>query len=142
MYDLVDSVLPMLIDIYRQFETQDPETGSLKKEWQFNRTIACSAKGTISNSTATRSGDKQAFSNKYANEQMLQVRTTTKLVFNEKITNVRNLDGTVIWEEINFPNNTPTVFEVMGVVPMTEPLGGIVGYNATIKRSESQVIGQ
>jgi hypothetical protein len=25
---------------------------------------------------------------------------------------------------------------------MTEPLGGIVGYNATIKRSESQVIGQ
>jgi len=30
----------------------------------------------------------------------------------------------------------------MGVVPMTEPLGGIVGYNATIKRSESQVIGQ
>lgn len=142
MYDLVDSVLPMLIDIYRQFETQDPATGSLKKEWQFNRTIACSAKGTISNSTATRSGDKQAFSNKYANEQMLQVRTTTKLIYSEKITNVRNLDGTIIWEEINFPSNTPTVFEVMGVTPITEPMGGIIGYNTTVKRSENQVIGQ
>ena len=142
MYDLVDSVLPMLIDIYRQFETQDPETGSLKKEWQFNRTIAWSAKGTISNSTATRSGDKQAFSNKYANEQMLQVRTTTKLIFSEKITNVRNLDGTVIWEEINFPSNTPTVFEVMGITPITEPMGWIIGYNTTVKRSENQVIGQ
>ena len=142
MYDLVDSVLPMLIDIYRQFETQDPATGSLKKEWQFNRTIACSAKGTISNSTAVRSGDKQAFSNKYANEQMLQIRTTTKLIYSEKITNVRNLDGTVIWEEINFPSNTPTVFEVMGVTPITEPMGGIIGYNTTVKRSENQVIGQ
>jgi hypothetical protein len=132
----------MLIDIYRQFETQDPATGSLKKEWQFNRTIACSAKGTISNSTANRSGDKQTFSNKYVNEQMIQIRTTSKLVFNEKVTNIRNLDGTVIWEEINFPSNTPTVFEVMGVTPITEPMGGIIGYNTTVKRSENQVIGQ
>ena len=142
MYDLVDSVLPMLIDIYRQFETQDPATGSLKKEWQFNRTIACSAKGTISNTSTGRFGEKQTFSNKYANEQTLQIRTTTKLIFSEKITNIRGLDGTVIWEEINFPSNTPTVFEVMGVTPITEPMGGIIGYNTTVKRSENQVIGQ
>jgi len=142
MYDLVDSVLPMFIDVYRQFETQDPATGSLKKEWQFNRTIACSAKGTISNISTGRSGEKQTFSNKYANEQNLQIRTTTKLIFSEKITNIRSLDGTVIWEEINFPSNTPTVFEVMGITPITEPMGGIIGYNTTVKRSENQVIGQ
>jgi hypothetical protein len=142
MYNLVDSILPMFIDVYRQFETQDPSTGALKKEWQFNRTVPCHAKGTVSNSTATRSGDKQNFSNKYVNEQMLQIRTTGKLIFSEKITNVRNLDGTIIWEEINFPSNTPTVFEIMGVTPITEPLGGIVGYNTIVKRSENQVIGQ
>ena len=142
MYDLVDSVLPMLIDIYRQFETQDPATGSLKKDWQFNRTVACSAKGTISNSTTSRSGDTQSFSSKYANQQMLQIRTTTKLIYNEKITNVRNLDGTVIWEELNFPSNTPTVFEVVGTTPMMDPLGGVLAYNATVKRSENQKIGQ
>lgn len=142
MHDLIDSVLPMLIDVYRQYESQDNSTGALKKEWQFNRTVPCSAKGTISNSTASRSGDKQNFSNKYINEQMLQIRTTTKLIYNEKITNIRNLDGTVIWEEINFPSNTPTVFEVIGVTPITEPMGGIIGYNTTVKRSENQVIGQ
>jgi hypothetical protein len=131
----------MLIDIYRQFETQDPATGSLKKEWQFNRTIACSAKGTISNSTASRSGDKQTFSNRYVNDQMIQIRTTSKLVFNEKITNIRNLDGTVIWEEINFPSNTPTVFEVMGTTPMTDPFGRVIAYSSSLKRSENQQIG-
>lgn len=142
MYDLVDSVLPMLIDVYRQYESQDESTGALKKEWQFNRTVPCSAKGVVSNSTSSRSGDKQSFSNKYINEQILQLRTTSKIIFSEKITNVRHLDGTIIWEEINFPTNTPTVFEVVGVTPMTEPFGGLVGYNTTVKRSENQVIGQ
>lgn len=141
MYDLVDSVLPMFIDIYRQFETQDPATGSLKKEWQFNRTISCNATGRISNSGA-RSGSNQILSNKYSNEQELQLRTTTKLILNEKITNIRNLEGIVIWEEINFPSNTPTVFEVVGITPITEPFGGISGYNTIVKRSENQVIGQ
>ena len=142
MYDIVDSVLPMLMDVYRQFDTQDDSTGAFKKEWQFNRTVPCYAKGIITNSATTRSGDKQVFSNKYTNDQVLQIRTSTKLTFREKITNIRTLDGTIIWEEADFPNNTPTVFEVMGVTPMTEPLGGIVGYNTTVKRSESQVIGQ
>ena len=130
------------MDVYKQFDKQDEATGILKKEWQFTRTVPCSAKGIISNSTSTRSGDKQVFSNKYINDQVLQIRSLTKLTFREKITNIRNLDGTVIWEENNFPNNTPTVFEVMGVTPMTEPLGGIVGYNTTVKRSEIQLIGQ
>ena len=104
--------------------------------------MPCSAKGVVSNSTSSRSGDKQSFSNKYINEQILQLRTTSKIIFSEKITNVRHLDGTIIWEEINFPTNTPTVFEVVGVTPMTEPFGGLVGYNTTVKRSENQVIGQ
>jgi hypothetical protein len=142
MYDLVDSLMPMLMDVYKQFESQDIATGSLKKEWQFNRTMQCSAKGTISNTSVGRSGEKQTFSNKYANEQTLQIRTTDKLSFNEKLTNIRSLDDTVIWEEINFPDNTPTVFEVIGITPITEPLGGVIGYNTTVKRSENQVIGQ
>lgn len=127
----------MLLDVYKQFDTQDDSTGALKKEWQFNRTLSCHAKGVIS-----RSGDKQEFSNKYTNNQILEVRTSTKITPREKITNIRALDGTIIWEEVNFPNNTPTVFEVMGITPMTEPLGGVVGYNITVKRSEIQVIGQ
>jgi hypothetical protein len=73
---------------------------------------------------------------------MLQIRTSEKIILREKITNIRDSEGTVIWEELNFPSNTPTVFEVMGVTPMTDPLGGILGYNSTVKRSENQTIGQ
>ena len=142
MYDLIDSVFPMLMDVYKQFDTQDESTGAIKKEWQFTRTLPCSAKGTVSNSSSRTAGDKQVFSNKYVNDQVLQVRTATKVTFREKITNIRNLDGTVIWEEINFPNNTATVFEVMGTTPITDPFGRVIAYNSSLKRSENQQIGQ
>jgi hypothetical protein len=142
MYDLIDSIMPMLMDVYKQFDLQDPNTGAIKKEWHFDRTVACGAKGVISNSSASRSGDKQIMSNRYANDQVIQVRTSEKITLREKITNIRDTEGNVIWEELNFPTNTPTVFEVIGTTPMTDPLGGVVGYNSTVKRSENQTIGQ
>lgn len=142
MYDLVDSVMPMLLDVYKQFDRQDPNTGAIKKEWQFDRTVPCSAKGNISRSSSGRTGDTQVLSNKYVNEQTLQIRTLEKLTLREKLTNIRDSEGTVVWEELNFPTNTPTVFELMGITPMIDPLGGILGYNSTVKRSENQTIGQ
>ena len=80
--------------------------------------------------------------NKYKNEEVLQIRTSEKITLREKVTNIRDREGNPIWEELNFPTNTPTVFEVMGTTPMTDPLGGILGYNSTVKRSDNQTIGQ
>ena len=142
MYDLVSSILPMLMDVYKQIDFQDPDTGSIKKEWQFERTVPCSAKGSISNSSSNRAGNTQVMSNKYTNGEMLQIRTTESVTLREKITNIRNLEGEVIWEELNFPTNTPTVYELIETTPMTDPLGGIIGYSCTVKRSENQQIGQ
>ena len=65
MFDLIDSVLSMQLDVYRQSEIQDPDTGAIKREWTYHRTVDCHAKGVISNSSTTRSSDKQVFSNKY-----------------------------------------------------------------------------
>ena len=142
MYALVDSILNMYMDVYKPFDLQDPDTGSIKKDWQFDRTVSCRAKGNISNSSSITTGDKQIFSNKYKNEEVLQIRTSEKITLREKVTNIRDREGNLIWEELNFPTNTPTVFEVMGTTPMTDPLGGILGYNSTVKRSDNQTIGQ
>jgi hypothetical protein len=141
MYDLIDSVLSMKMDIYRQSDLQDPDTGAIVKQWNYYKTIDCHAKGIISNSATTRSSDKQIMSNKYSNEQVIQVRTLDRVLFREKITNVRNKDGLVIWSEINFPTETPTVFEVMGSTPITDPFGVVIAWNTTMKRSENQQIG-
>lgn len=142
MNNLIDSVLSMTLDVYRQFDTQDEDTGAIVKEWHYYKSVDCHAKGVVSNSSTTRSGDKQVFDNRYVNDQTIQVRTTERLTAREKVTNIRDIDGNVIWAEINFPSDTPTVFEVMGTTPITDPFGRVVAYNSTMKRSENQVIGQ
>ena len=142
MFDLIDSVLSMQLDVYRQTEIQDPDTGAIKREWNYHRTLDCHAKGVISNSATTRSSDKQVFSNKYMNDQIIQVRTSEKLTMREKVTNVRDAAGNVIWAESNFPTETPTVFEVIGTTPVTDPFGTVIAYNSSMKRSENQQIGQ
>ena len=142
MYDLIDSVLSMQMDVYRQYDIQDPDTGAIKRDWQFYKTVDCHAKGVISNSATTRSSDKQVFGNKYMNDQIIQVRTIERLTMREKITNVRDSAGNPIWTEINYPTETPTVFEVVGVTPVTDPFGIVIAYNSSMKRSENQQIGQ
>lgn len=131
----------MKMDVYRQREEQDTYTGAIKRQWMYYKTIDCHAKGIISNSATTRSSDKQIFDNRYTNDQIIQVRTSEKISSKEKVTNIRNADGIYIWTEINFPEETPTVFEVMGSTPITDPFGRTIGFNSSLKRSENQGIG-
>lgn len=138
---LVESLLGMTADVYRQTEEQDPNTGAIIKEWNYYKTVPCSAKGIISNSTSSRTGDRQVLNNKYQNEQFIQVRTIERLTTREKITNIKSSDNVVIWRELDFPAETPTVFEVVGMTPITDPYGEVLAYNSTLKRSENQQIG-
>lgn len=141
MSSILDGVLSMSLDVYRQSDRQDPNTGAIKREWMYIKTLPCHAKGVISNSTTARNGDKQIFNNRYVNDQVIQVRTAERLTLREKITNLSDNEGNVIWLELNSPTDTPTVFEVIGTTPITDPFGQTIGYNSTMKRSESQVIG-
>jgi hypothetical protein len=72
---------------------------------------------------------------------MIEVRTSDRLTTREKATNIRNSDNLVIWTEIDFPSDTPTVFEVVGTTPLTDPFGKVLAYSSTMKRSENQIIG-
>lgn len=141
MIDLVDSVLSMKMDVYRQVDRQDPDTGAIVKEWLYYKTIDCSAKGIISNSSSTRTNSIQSFSTKYTNEEILQVRTSSRLTFREKVTNIRDSKNKPIWVELNYPTETPTVFEIIGSTPVTDGFGSVIAYNSVIKRSENQQIG-
>ena len=141
MQDLIQSVLSMKLDVYKQIDTQNADTGAIVKEWLFYKTVDCHAKGVVSNSATTRSSDKQIFNNKYVNDQIIQVRTENRLTTREKVTNIRDTSGNYIWVELDFPTETPTVFEVMGTTPLTDPFGRVIGYNSSMKRSENQQIG-
>jgi len=139
--DIIESLLPFKMDVYVQTDQQDADTGAILKEWNFHKTLNCSAKGIVSNSTSVRSNDRQVFSNKYELEQLIQIRTVEKINVRHKITNIRNSENEFIWTELNYPTETPTVFEVVGITPITDPFGKNMAYNVIAKRSENQQIG-
>jgi len=141
MIGLIESLLTMTMDVYRQVDSQDSNTGAISKEWIFYKTLDCHAKGVVSNSTTMRSNDRQVFENKYLNEQYIQIRSLDKLTAREKVTNIKDSDGKIIWKELNYPTESPTVFEVIGTTPITDPLGRVIGYSSSMKRSENQQIG-
>jgi hypothetical protein len=138
---LATSLMPMKVDIYLQVDAQDEKTGAIKKEWIFTRSVACAAKGIISNSGSGRSGDKQTFNNRYLNDQMLEIRTVDQINYREKVTNIRDMAGNVVWKELDYPTNTSTVFEIISSTPITDPFGNVLAYNSVAKRSENQAIG-
>jgi len=140
MNNLVDSILNMKMDVYVQQDVQDQDTGAIKKEWLYSKTVACYAKGVITSSGA-RSSDVQTISNRYTNKQDIEIRTEARVTLRDKITNIRDSSDNVIWAELNYPTETPTVFELIGTTPITDPFGGILGYNCSARRSENQVIG-
>jgi hypothetical protein len=141
MFEVVGAAFSMRMDVYKQSETQNQYTGALVKEWNYYKTMPCYAKGIISNAATARSGDRQVITNKYENTQVIELRTVTKVSMRDKVTNVRTEHGEVIWTELDFPTETPTVFEVIGSTPMTDPFGDVLAWNTTLKRSENQQIG-
>ena len=141
MNNLVDSIFNMKVDVYLQEDYQDQNTGAIKKSWIYDKTIPCFAKGMISNSSTTRSGDSQILSSKYTDKQTIEIRTQSRLTYRQKITNIRDSSGNVIWFELNYPNDTPTVFEIASSTPITDPFGTLMAYNSIAKRSENQTIG-
>ena len=141
MNNLVDSIFNMKVDVYLQEDYQDPNTGAIKKSWIYQKTIPCFAKGIISNSASARNGDSQSISTKYQNTQTIEVRTQTPITYRQKITNIKDSSNNVIWFELNYPNDTPTVFEIVSSTPITDPFGTLMAYNSIAKRSENQIIG-
>lgn len=140
MGSIVGSILSMKMDIYVQSEKQDKNTGSIVKEWNYSRTENCHAKGIVSN-TSRRGSDTQQISAKYSNTQVIEVRTEKRITLREKVTNIRDSKNKYIWTELDYPTETPTVFEVVGSTPITDPFGNVMAYNTLLKRSESQKIG-
>lgn len=138
---LASSLMPLQLDIYLQLDTQDKNSGAIKKEWAYYKTLHCSAKGIVSNSASARSGDRQTLNTKYSNVQTLEIRSIEPITYREKVTNIRDQKGNVLWKEINFPSETPTIFEVISSTPITDPFGNILAYNSIAKRSENQQIG-
>jgi len=141
---LVDTIYPMLADIYYSSETQD-EYGTMNSTWSFNKTIQCSAI-TLNPKNVNANLDPDVFM-KY--QDFVRIRTLNDIRVSSNltqypinlilITNIRNANGLSFWnEQAGNRQNQPTLFEIRTVTPSIDPFQNINHYMVYLARSNNQ----
>lgn len=138
--------------------TQDPDSGAIERVWvgsipddpdtpdidesSNNYTLTnvkCEVKGVMSGGIRV-AGTTQRFDDIYENIEWLNSNwpKDANITKNDKVTNIRNYRGELIYSNEERREAGPTIFDVMGVTPVTDPFGQIVSQSVLLKRSEVQ----
>lgn len=144
-------------DEYGQWvETQDPLTGDIIRVWEpatpddpetpedetQHYTVKCMVRGIIEGGVRA-AGTTENWTDLYESVEMARMWFPANKIITkrDRIVNVRNRRGTVLWkeEESGTPGNyQATVFEVLGVTPVIDPFGNHVENYALLERVQAQ----
>lgn len=141
-----DFMFPMKADVYYPIITQG-EYGQPKKDWVFDKTIACNVE-----SARTVTGENIKADSFLQLENKLEARTKNdprissqkenNAITNILITNIRYSDNEIIYKETaGVRSGRATIYEVATVEPFTGAFRNTEYYKMIWRRSENQTVG-
>jgi hypothetical protein len=133
----VEAKYAMKLDVYRVQIDQDPNSGEIKRQWIYTETLPCLAKSIISSGVRSPSNDRTV-DTQYRVEEIIKVMTLVKLPRNAKLSNIRDLNEKVLWEEAEISGNPPTIFDIVGSTPIIDGFGQTLEFETTVQRSDIQ----
>lgn len=126
-------------DILEKISVWDPDSYTSSESWErVNLTVPCSTmpfiNGGIKGSGMTEKWDEGM----YVSDDYIKIKTKVPLLKSYRITNIKSIDGELIWREEEF-DDEPTMFNVDGSAPVTDPFSGkIIEYVSILSRAEIQ----
>ena len=129
----------MSADIYKQQNTQDPNTGAISREWVYEKTIPCKIEPIKSRGTSSK-GDNKIFTagdnakGGYDENLQLKFKGMQLLSKRWRIGNIRSSDGQQVFIEIDQYGNPDTIFEVSASHAVLDPFGKLSYYEASLHR--------
>jgi hypothetical protein len=135
-------------------ERQDNDTGEIVRVWVVEdsdpdtpgtqeRIIPCIVRGVIDGGIRV-AGTTERYTPAGIYESIdfakMQFPSGIVLTKRDRITNVKNRAGEIVWKEEEF-NNSATIFDVLGVTPILDPFGTHVENQALLQRAEVQTHG-
>lgn len=133
---------------------QDPDSGEIIRVWQPSdagtttpttdddvalESFDCIARGIVDGGIRV-AGTTERFGELYENVDYVSmtVGPKTKITKRDRITNIRDRHGVIIWKEEEQPGSPPTVFSVLGVTPIPDPYGSLIEQRVMLERAERQ----
>ena len=133
--------------------TQHPDSGEIIRVWQSGttdqgtpddssddlETFACIARGIIDGGVRV-AGTTERFGQLYDGVDYVQITfpASVRISRRDRITNIRDNQGNIIWAEEERTDQAPTIFSVRGVIPVVDPFGRHVENAALLERAETQ----
>ncbi|AXH69952.1 hypothetical protein HWB80_gp226 [Streptomyces phage Karimac] len=128
---------------------QDPDSGAIERVWvpdEDNTTpgdqtlvIKCMVRG-VTNGGIRAAGTTQRFSEIYENVDWAIIQFPASVVLSkyDRVTNISNSKGQLIWREEEINQAPATVFQVMGSTPVIDPFGNHIENTALLQRAQVQ----
>jgi hypothetical protein len=141
-----DFLFPLLADIYYPHITQGA-FNEVKKEWIFNRSVACLAEPYIGrNKKVVNTEPFIQYSESLIARSRSDVRVsldeTPHALTNVLIANIRTASGNMVYKETAGPRvGKGTIYEVSTLEPYVGPFGEIEYYILGFRRAENQAVG-
>lgn len=132
--------------------TQDPDSGEIIREWKPGtgdnpetveyeglKSFKCLARGIVDGGIRV-AGTTERFSETYDNADFVQMwfPAGVNITRRDRITNIRDPRGNILWREEERMDQAPTVFSVVGVTPLIDPFGRHTESKALLERAEGQ----
>lgn len=116
-------------------ETDDPDTPEVEGLESFR----CMARGIVGIGVGG-AGTTEKFSEVYDSTDYVRIWFSSKVKINrnDRITNIRDRKGNIIWREEERTDDAPTVFNVLGITPIPDPFGMHNESTALLERVEAQ----
>jgi len=141
-----DFMYPMKADVYYPIITQG-EYGQPKKDWVFDKTIACNVETTGSQNTENVKAEsflqlQNRLSARTKNDPRVSSQKNDNAITNILITNVRHPDDKIIYRETaGVRAGRATIYEVATVEPHVGPFRSTEFYKMVWRRAENQTVG-
>jgi hypothetical protein len=124
-------------DLLEQQVSQDSTTREIVRDWSFTKTFSCYPQSIFTDAVSDAASGKR-LDKDYEEFELIKIRTQLDLQKRNRVTNIRDSAGNVVWTEDNL-ERTPTIFEVQGTTPIFDMFNTLIEYEALLKRVEIQI---
>lgn len=119
-------------EVYRQTKTVD-DTGQTQRVWSLLDTINCQ----VSRAYLGKPNEEWSGSTYRTNESAI-LKTRAEIERGDRIASILDVNGKDLWKE---SDSETTIFDVVGIDPITDGFGQFIEYEIFLSRSEVQNLG-
>ena len=137
----ISSIMNMSADVLIQENRQSQSSGSILREWVYDRTIQCKVEPIKAAGGSNRSDNKKFDLGKHNEyDEKLQIKMKCLVPFSKRwrVSNIRSSDGHQVFFEIDRYDNPDTSFDVTASHAVLDPFGKVSYYEVTLQRVHIQ----